>query len=256
MRYLVIAALVTAGVVLVGCEGNGTPGEAPERVLIGGLLPDPNQNDCRWLEQSGQDPIPGVNCDEPERLLSFIESTGANVHVALVDFTVSPEVYGSDPEYMTCTYKIGGAFDSALVATTQYTVLDDFGKAEPGVERLVFGGPCQDPSEPVCGLGLYTGRAYVTSGENLVFFARNCCLETWKPGSWSPIRIYPVQEGVAYDWDGKSVPMTTVRTAIESAIAAGPKVGAPDYNIDCEKVGGTPSIALFPNRAEFENARQ
>jgi hypothetical protein len=251
MLWGTLACLVWVSSCEPGDNNEGIP-SFPERVLIGGTLPNQNQTDCRWLTELGLEPIPGGNCDEPPRIFDYIEGMG-NQHVALVELALSPSAYGADADYMACSLGDIASFFSALVTTVHFEVLDDFGAPVPNLERFVFGGPCGEPAMPVCGLTLWS-QAYVTPGDNLVFFASNCCLEKWKPGSFQPHQIYPVQDGYVYDWDGNPVPLSDVRTAIVTALAAPPGPGQPDYNLDCADFGGNATFTTYEGYEAFSNS--
>jgi len=153
MNRPVATALVAAACVALvsSCDEATTPddGVQPARILIGGALPNPNQNDCRWYTEHGQQAIPGVNCFEPERLLAFIDSTASNLHVALVDMALSSEAYGADPGYMRCDFPSGGFFTSYLIPTKRLEVLDDYD--QPNLGRSLAS---RSPPAPVLAWGM------------------------------------------------------------------------------------------------------
>jgi len=221
---------------------------------VGGSLPSQNSSppDCRTLIAAGQQPIPGENCSEPLRIQDWVVTDGATLHAVLVDLKLPSEAYGGIVPFMTCDFASGGRYESLVSATEHLDVKEWIGEEQDQIARLVFGG-CGPVKDPVCNLGA-DQRGYVTPGLNLVFVGKNCCLETWEPGTWLVYAIYPVLDDHVYDWDGASIKLDLVRESVSDAKTSPPPMGLPDYDLDCSDIGGKAVVEVFPSLSAYQDS--
>jgi len=205
--------------------------------------------DCRILDKDGVDAVPGVNCQYPPRLLEWIGGLGHPIPVVVAELALEAPS-GTKVPFMECRYG-EGFVTQGLNLTATITLLDDLGSSEVPSQG-VFWDACTVDDYQECPLFGGMNRSYFSDGAYLVFLARSCCLDKWRPNLMNIVALYPVVDGSAYDWDGAGVSIEDVRTAL-AKLRETPASGYPiQYELPCPADESLVSVEVFSSRSEYE----
>jgi len=90
----------------------------------------------------------------------------------------------------------------------------------PTPSAMAIEGKCKGDGSFECSFMNPVGSWNVGPGVNLVFLNERCCLGQATGGAMKLAGLYPVENGMVYDWDGTAFPLDEIVALIRTAVPA------------------------------------